>query len=204
MGVCRKSNTVTYIAHKGALVIDPISELPYTAYTAKGNTPDNFTLEPTLKKFNSEFPEIASNVKAVLADGIYDTEECKKQTTEILPGAELYTSINPRNRGGRPIEGVSGIQKVDPYGRPICISGHAMILSGRDLNKEEFIWVCPCFHTRYADKTLSCSEANHAACCNKARQGRTYRTKREMTPQIKWENPQHARRFINRYNHRSE
>jgi hypothetical protein len=36
----RKSKTVTYIAHKVALVVDANEDFCYTHYTFKGDTPD--------------------------------------------------------------------------------------------------------------------------------------------------------------------
>lgn len=73
VGVLRKSNTVTYIAHKVALVVDANEDFCYTHYTFKGNTPDPETLEKTLLKFKEEFPGVAVKVKVVLADGIFQS-----------------------------------------------------------------------------------------------------------------------------------
>ncbi|BCV20522.1 hypothetical protein hamaS1_05910 [Moorella sp. Hama-1] len=152
VGIMRKSNTVTYIAHKGTLIVDPVSELPYTHYTAKGGEADNLTLKPALLKF--KVPEIAAGVTIVEADGIFDTDDCKQETRTVLPKAQLYTPINPRRRKSTPVEGVAGIKEIDPYGRPVCLSGHPLVLIGRDIKRGEYIWCCPCYHPRCSPESL--------------------------------------------------
>ncbi|TDA69629.1 MAG: hypothetical protein D9V47_05095 [Clostridia bacterium] len=198
VGVLRKSNTVTYIAHKVALVVDANEDFCYTHCTFKGNTSDPETLEGTLLKFKEEFPEVAKEVEIVLADGIYQSANNQKVSKEVLE-AKLYAPINPRNRKSVKLENVRGITEIDPYGRPKCLSGRCLDLVGRDQKQQQYIWGCPVFGIRHQE-TLDCPEANHLQCCNLNAGGRYYRTNRTDFPQIDWENPQHSVRFGLHYN----
>lgn len=84
VGLMRKSNTVTYIAHKIALVCGVESELPLSRSVFKGGEHDAKTLAPTLEKVKSELPEdMLKTVQYVSADGIYQSNDNQKHTKSI-------------------------------------------------------------------------------------------------------------------------
>ncbi|UJZ86678.1 transposase [Heyndrickxia coagulans] len=193
VGVMRKSNAVSYIAHKLSMVCGVRSGLPLTREVFKGNTPDGKTLEPTLETFKAEHPEMAEQLSFILADGIYQTPENQKVTKDVLQ-AKLVAPINPRNRKDKPTT-ARGIEKINRYGTPICISGHKMELRGSDREKGQYIYTCPVFHPNAKQEGLTCPLANHAECCNGAAQGRVFRIDFDQTPQVDVELPQHGRTF---------
>lgn len=192
-GVMRKSNAVSYIAHKLSMVCGVKSGLPLTREVFKGNTPDGKTLETTLETFKAEHPEMAEQLDFILADGIYQTPENQKVTKDVLQ-AKLVAPINPRNRKDKPTS-ARGIEKINRYGTPICISEHKMDLRGSDREKGQYIYTCPVFHPNARQEGLTCPLSNHVECCNGAAQGRVFRLDFDQAPQVDVELPQHGRKF---------
>jgi hypothetical protein len=185
---------------KSGFISLPGSELPIIGVAFAGNEPDNHTLSPILERFRDEHPRLAGSVRGVLADGIYNNAENHRQTAEVLPGASLFTPIHPGARKDRflPERGMAFMSK---YGAPHCIMGHRMELAGRDLQKKEFIWVCPVFNPQCGVEGLTCDKKDR--CCPRARNGRVYRVPAETTPQIDWEHPQFAKRTKKKYDLRT-
>jgi hypothetical protein len=135
VGLMRKSNTVTYIAYKVALVCRVKSELSLSRSVFKGGQHDATTLKSTLEKTTQDLPEEwLKNVQYVSADGIYQNKENQEQTKEILQ-AKLLSPINPRKIKDQELNS-SGMAKLDKYGVPHCISGHRLKLKGFDATKE--------------------------------------------------------------------
>jgi hypothetical protein len=177
------------------------SELPLTRTIFKGNQSDVVTLEETLKDLLKDVPYLAKSIQYVTADGVYQNENNQNQCKEILE-AKLIAPINPRNRKEKSLD-IRGMQKLTPYGVPICMSGHKMKLKGLDTTNNQYIWVCPVFNEKYQQQGLSCSSACHTVCCNQAKTGRTIRINQEMTPQIDAEFPQHLVSFKKIYKERT-
>jgi len=204
VGVMRKSKTVTHIAHKVSVIGFPGSDMPLMGTVHPGGMPDNLTLEPSLRQFSEEYPSLAKDIDAVLADGIYQTADNHDVVEQVFgEGSRLVAPINPRGHKEKKLTDISGIIKIDKYGCPHCISGYKMILLSRDQKKEQYIWGCPVFHPTRQVEGLFCSEANHAACCNLCNGGRVFRTERSDFPQINWDYPQHSIKFNIEYCQRS-
>lgn len=202
VGVMRKSNTVTYIAHKISLVCGVESELPLSRSVFKGDEHDAKTLEPTLEKVTEDLPEeFLKTVQYVSADGIYQSADNQQHTKSILK-AKLLSPINPRKIQDKVLESC-GMTKLDRYGVPHCISGHKLQLKGFDEAKEHYVWTCPVFDPKYKQEGLSCSNEQHIQCCNGAKTGRTLRIHQSMTPQIDTEFPQHLQSFKKKYAERT-
>ena len=194
VGLMRKSNTVSYIAHKVALVCGVKSELPLSRSVFKGGESDAVTLKPTLEKVKQNLPEeFLENVKYVNADGIYQSKDNQKYTKDILQ-TKLLAPINPRKIKDRELDS-RGMEKLDKYGVPHCISGHKLKLKGLDETNQQYVWTCPVFDPKYKQEGLACSEACHIQCCNGAQTGRTIRIQQSQTPQIDPEFPQHLQSF---------
>jgi hypothetical protein len=202
VGLMRKSNTVTYIAHKVALVCGVKSELPLSRSVFKGGQHDATTLKATLEQVTQDLPEEwLKDVQYVSADGIYQNKENQELTKEILQ-AKLLSPINPRKIKDQELNS-SGMTKLDKYGAPHCISGHRLKLKGFDATKEQYIWTCPVFDPKYKQEGLSCAASCHIQCCNGAKTGRTVRIQQSLAPQIDTEFPQHLQSFKNKYAERT-
>ena len=201
VGILRKSKTVTYIAHKMSVPTLPKQNIPLAAYAYKGNTADNLTLESTLIRLFSDYPFLLPHVDAILCDGIFQTADNHLLLRELLgPNVRLVCPVHPRNRKDVKVEGVNGIVIIDKYGVPHCISEHKLVLLGRDIKHQQYIWGCPVFNNKCNVPGATCSEANHIACCNGSASGRYLCVNRYDTPQINWEFPQHSKRHQAAYN----
>ncbi|UOF91479.1 transposase [Fodinisporobacter ferrooxydans] len=202
VGLLRKSNSVSYVAHKVAVVCGVKGELPLSRTVFKGNQSDSITFEETLKDFKQAIPEqVVRAVKYVTADGIYQSADNQQHAKELL-NAKLIAPINPRKIKEKLVD-IRGVEKITSYGVPVCMSGHSMQLKGYDAAKEQFVWVCPVFHDKYRKEGLTCSAACHTKCCNQAKTGRTVRIERSLTPQIDPEFPQHLSSFKDIYKERT-
>ncbi len=202
VGLMRKSNTVSYIAHKVALVCGVKSELPLSRCVFKGGESDAITLEPTLEKVKQDLPEkFLENVQYVSADGIYQSKDNQQYAKNILQ-AKLLAPINPRKIKDQELD-ARGMAKLDKYGVPHCISGHKLKLKGLDETKKQYVWTCPVFDPKYKQEGITCSEACHIQCCSGAQTGRTVRIQQSQTPQIDPEFPQHLQSFKTKFSERT-
>lgn len=201
VGLVRKSNSVSYIGHKVSVVCGVNSELPLTRTVFKGNQSDAVTLEETLKDVLKDVPYLVKSIQYVTADGVYQNDTNQKHCKDIVK-AKLIAPINPRNRKEKPLD-MRGMEKLTPYGVPVCMSGHQMKLKGLDSTNKQFIWVCPVFNKKYQKDGLTCSIDCHTKCCNQAKTGRTIRINQETTPQIDSEFPQHLTAFQKIYKERT-
>ncbi len=200
-GIVSKSDNYKLPGVKLNFALLPECQIAIEAIACRGQAHDSKLLNPVLVKLATDYPDLKDRVKKVLADGAYDFDFCHQVTRETMQ-AELITPINPGNR--KPIENPArGIMQITPYGVPVCIAGHEMILTGRDCQKEQFIWVCPVFNEQRGDLNLPCSDACKRRCCPDAGQGRAYRVDRDFTPGINWDNPQHLASTIRLYNLRT-
>lgn len=196
-GIVSKSKNFRLPGVKLNFALLPGTEIVVAAIACRGQVHDSQLLKPLLEKLAQDYPELQERVKKILADAAYDDEDCHEQAQQIAH-AQLETSINPRAR--KPIPSPArGIAEISPYGVPICDAGHEMELSGRDIKREQFIWVCPVFHPQHGDENLSCSEACHQRCSPDSINGRVLRVSRNLTPQINWENPQQMASVSKRY-----
>jgi hypothetical protein len=200
-GIVSKSKNLKLPGVKLNLALLPDSEITIAALACRGQVHDSQLLGPLLLDLAQDYPALKERVQKVLADAAYDDVDCHKATEQVLE-AELETSINPRAR--KPIQHpAQGIQEVAPNGVPICEAGHPMVLAGRDIQREQFIWVCPVFHPQHGDSNLHCSSACHRRCAPEAEQGRVFRVHKNVTPQINWKNPQHLASVGKRYSKRT-
>jgi hypothetical protein len=163
------------------------SEIPIGALAMNARAHDSQSLAGALELIKRDYPDL--DIDKVIADGAYDGKACRKNATEVL-GADLVTPVCPRRNQKKKVD-ARGIDHVDTYGRPVCISGHQMELLGRDIEREQYIWACPAFHPLRSDETVNCEMWE--ACCPRAANGRVYRTNAAEFPQVHWDLPQHSR-----------
>ena len=163
------------------------SEIPIAGKAMNARVHDSQSLEGALELIKHDYPDLL--IGRVIADGAYDSEANRKNATKIL-GAELLTPVCPRRNRKRKV-GARGIDHIDTYGCPVCVSGHQMELLGRDTERGQYIWACPAFHPLRSDETVTCDRWE--TCCPSAKNGRVYRTNAADFPQLNWELPQHSR-----------
>jgi hypothetical protein len=194
--IVAKRKTYQFPGVKGVFVTDSDQEMPLVVHAVNARVSDSRVGGETAEVFASEYPELVDGVEEVSLDGAYDAREEKARIAEALGGAEVLTPINPRARKDDRVVDAKGIDYIDPYGVPHCIAGLGMDFQGRDLEREDYIWGCPCFDPKTGE--LHCE--NQGRCCpNRGTAGRRYRVPRERTPQVDWENPQHSQDFKDRY-----
>ncbi len=163
------------------------TEIPIAGMAMNARIHDSKSLSDALELIKHDYPDLA--VDTVIADGAYDSADCRKNAMENLD-ADLVTPLCPRNRKKRKVR-ARGIDHIDPCGRPVCMAGHSMELLGKDARREQYIWACPVFRPGRSDETLSCGKWED--CCPRAANGRVYRTNAADSPQINWNLPQHSR-----------
>ncbi len=85
------------------------------------------------------YPEIQSSVKRVLYDGACDSREFKEKVENNL-GLELKASFNPRRKKEVTENLPRCIEKITPYGVPVCKAGYEMEYQGARYEREKFIY----------------------------------------------------------------
>ena len=104
-----------------------------------------------------------------LYDSACDSKELKEKFKNAL-GMELKASFNPR-RAQAVIEDLPrGIERITPYGVPVCKAGHEMDYKGIRYESEKFIYQAPAME----DKSPVCLSCQHRMdCCPNSLTGRT-------------------------------
>ena len=106
---------------------------------------------------------------------------------------ELKASLNPRRKKAITENLPRGIEKLTPYGVPICIAGYDMEYQGMRYENEKFIYQAPkdsenspvCLTCRYKDD----------CCPNSALTGRMINISFDLLPHIDLNDPPMAKRF---------
>ncbi len=155
-------------------------------------THDGQTFFPHVEKVLDDQPTLKESIKRVLYDSACDDAPLKRRFQDELE-VELKASFNPRR--SRPITEAlpCGIEKITPYGVPICRAGHEMEYQGIRYANETFI-----YHAPLAEEGLSvcigCRE--RAQCCNaNAQSGRTITVPFTVLKHIDPSDPPMAKRF---------
>ncbi len=92
-------------------------------------THDGQTFYPHVQKVFEQYPEIVHSTERVLYDSACDDAELKAQFKGEL-GVELKTSFNPRRSKSVTEDLPRGIEKITPYGVPICAGGYEFEYKG--------------------------------------------------------------------------
>lgn len=131
--------------YRNHTVIDAITELPLWEVTKPANVQDSTMFIPIFKLLQQEFQ---FDIKAVMADGIYDTGAILKYIINTLK-AKPRVSINPRNTQQ------ANDQKQIRYtksGNRICEANLEMLSRGIFYDKKQdrwrHKWVCPLHHSK--------------------------------------------------------
>ena len=140
-----KKKVCYFWGYRNHTVIDAENELPLWEITKPANVSDSTMFIPIFDLIQKEF---LFNIKAVMADGIYDTAPILKYIINILK-AKPRVAINPRNPKGRD----QTIEiKYSKVGNRICEANLEMISRGVFYEKKQdrwrHKWVCPLHNSK--------------------------------------------------------
>jgi len=192
-GTVVKSKTKIYWGHKASVIGLPKQGIAIDAVAMMdAATHDGQTFYPHAEKLFDQYPELASTVQRVLYDSACDDAELKARFNDEL-GIELKASFNPRRSKPITTDLPRGIDKITPYGVPICLAGHELDYKGIRYEREKFIYEAP----RLDDGTSVClSCAERADCCKRSTQsGRTITVSFDTLSHIDPNDPPMAKRF---------
>lgn len=191
-GTIVKSSNKMHWGHKASILGLPRQGVPLDAAAVlDAATFDGETLYPHVKKLFEEHPELEPWIERVLYDSACDNKELKDKFQKEL-GIELKTSLNPRRRKEVMEDLPRGLEKVTPYGVPVCIAGYEMDYKGIRYENEKFIYQTPVNE----DEVPVCLSCEHKIdCCPNSNTGRTINISFDVLPHINPEDPPMAKRF---------
>lgn len=192
-GTIVKSNKKMHWGHKASIIGLPKQGIPLdAAAVTDASVHDGETLYPHVKKLFNDYPEIKDwGIERVLYDSACDGKDLKELFRNEL-SIDLKTSLNPR-RTKDVTEGLPrGIQKITPYGEPVCIGGHEMDYKGVRFENEKFIYQAP-VDDKGVSACVICENKNE--CCPNALTGRTITISFDVLPHIDSNDPPMAKRF---------
>ena len=192
-GTVVKSRTKMFWGHKASVIGLPKQGIAIDAVAlSDGATHDGQTFFPHVEKVFEQYPELASSIERVLYDSACDDVELKARFSDEL-GVELKASFNPRRSKAITKELPRGIEKITPYGVPVCLAGHEMDYKGIRYESEKFIYEAP----RQDDGTSVCVNCHERAnCCKRStRSGRTLTVSFDTLAHIDPNDPPMAKRF---------
>ena len=164
-GTIVKSGKKMIWGHKASIIGLPEQGIAIDAVAVSdAATHDGQTFFPHVEKVLGDHPDLAQSVRRVLYDSACDDAPLKQRFQDEL-GIELKASFNPRRSKAITEELPRGIEKITPYGVPICLAGHELDYQGIRYASEKFIYRAP-----HGDDGLSvcmgCRE--RAQCCNRS------------------------------------
>ncbi len=134
--------------YRNHTVTDTKTELPIWEMTKPANVQDSTMFIPIFDLLQKEF---AFNIKAVMADGIYDTAAILKYVIHTLK-AKPRIAQNPRNSQH---DGDKEVQ-YSKSGNRICEANLEMLSRGTFYDKSQDRWrqkwVCPVYHSKKMQK----------------------------------------------------
>jgi hypothetical protein len=191
-GTIVKSTTKMYWGHKASVLGYPRQGVPLDARAVQdAATNDGETFYPHVKSLFKTYPEIKGSVKRVLYDSACDSKGLKEKFRQEL-GVELKTSLNPRRKREITEDLPRGIERITPYGVPVCWNRHEMEYKGMRYENEKFIYQAP----RDEEKKPVCVSCPYkAGCCPNAFKGRTITVSFDQLPHIDPNDPPMAKRY---------
>ena len=191
-GTIVKSGGKMYWGHKASVLGFPRQGIPLDARAVTdAATYDGETFYPHVEKLFEMYPEIQSSVKRVLYDSACDSSEIKEKFEDNL-GIELKASFNPRRKKEINENLPRGIEKITPYGVPICKAGYEMEYQGMRYENEKFIYQSP----KDSDNVSVCFVCQHREnCCPNSTTGRTINISFDLLPHIDPQDPPMAKRY---------
>jgi len=192
-GTVVKSKTKMYWGHKASVIGLPKQGIAIDAVAVTdAATHDGQTFFPHVEKVFGQYPELAASVERVLYDSACDDAELKARFKDELD-VDLKASFNPRRSKAVTSALPRGIEKITPYGVPICLSGHELDYKGIRYDSGKFIYEAP----RQDEGSSVCASCTRRSdCCNRSTQsGRTITISFDTLPHIDPNDPPMAKRF---------
>jgi len=194
-GTIVKSSTKMYWGHKASIIGLPRQGVVLDAVAVMdAATHDGKTFYPHVRKVFEQYPEVASSVNRVLYDSACSDTALKNLFHQEL-GVELKASFNPRAKKAIITNLPRGIDRITPYGVPICHAGHKMEYKGIRYDNEKFIFSAP-IQENGASVCTGCSKRHE--CCNLSEDknsSRTITVSFDVLPHIDPSDPPMAKRF---------
>ena len=192
-GTIVKSKTKIVWGHKASVIGLPQQGIALDAVAiSDAATHDGKTFFPHVEQVLGCYPSLSESIERVLYDSACDDATLKAQFQDEL-GIELKASFNPRRTKPITEHLPRGIEKITPYGVPVCSAGYEFDYKGCRYANETFVYQAPC-HKDGACVCLECPE--RLQCCNRTNQsGRTITVSFDTLPQIDPNDPPMAKRF---------
>ncbi|MEE8423824.1 MAG: hypothetical protein V3S49_04730 [Thermodesulfobacteriota bacterium] len=192
-GTIVKSNNKMYWGHKASIIGFPRQGVPLDAVPiSDAATFDGETLYPHVEKLLNDLPEIKFSIKRILYDSACDNKELKEELLKDF-GIELKASFNPRRKKEVRENLPRGIEKITPYGVPVCMAGHDMDYKGMRYENEKFIYQAP-KDSKGFPVCLICQYKENC-CPDSSITGRTINISFDLLPHIDTDDPPMAKRF---------
>ncbi len=192
-GTIVKSKTKMIWGHKASVIGLPKQGIAIDAVAvADAASHDGQTFFPHVQKVFGHYPEIAQSTQRVLYDSACDDAPLKQRFKDELD-VELKASFNPRRSAPITKDLPRGIEKITPYGVPVCLAGHELDYQGIRHASETFIYRAPLGEDGLS-VCIGCRE--RPACCNRSnRSGRTITVAFDTLAHIDSDDPPMAKRF---------
>ncbi len=192
-GTIVKSHNKMIWGHKASIIGLPQQGIPLDAVPiADAATHDGQTFLPHVKKVLEQHPSLKESIERVLYDSACDDADLKQQFKAELD-LDLKASFNPRRSHPVTTDLPRGIEKITPYGTPICFAGYEMEYQGIRYANERFIYGPP-LGVDGLPFCLECEDRND--CCNGGNQnGRTISVPFDTLKHIDHDDPPMAKRF---------
>lgn len=191
-GTIVKSKNKMYWGHKASVLGFPAQGIPLDAVAVSDSaTHDGETFFPHVERLFNNLPVIAPWIERALYDSACDSEELKKKFKNTFQ-IELKASLNPR-RKKEITEGLPrGIEKLTPYGAPVCTEGYEMDYKGMRYENEKFIYQAP---TKEDGSSVCMNCKRQIDCCPNSLTGRMINISFDLLPHINPSDPPMAKRF---------
>lgn len=191
-GTIVKSIRKMYWGHKASILGYPSEGIPLDARAVTdASLHDGETLYPHVAKLFNDIPEIQGEVKRVLYDSACDNKDLKDRFQEDF-AIELKASFNPRRKKEITEDLPRGIDRITPYGVPICQGGYEMDYKGIRYDKEKFIYQSP---KNSEEETVCLDCPFRIDCCPNSLTGRTINISFDVLPHIDTDDPPMAKRY---------
>lgn len=191
-GTIVKSTTKIIWGHKASIIGLPGQEIPLdAAAVSDAATYDGQTFFPHTVRLFEDFPEVRPWIDTALYDAACCDQGLKDMFQKEL-NVVLMASFNPRGKKDVTEDIPRGMEKITPYGIPVCKGGHDMDYTGKRNDTGTFIYKAPSDETGIS-VCLNCEHKQE--CCPNSDTGRTIAVPFGVLPHIDHHDPPMAKRF---------
>lgn len=190
-----KSKCKILYAHQVGIAQLSKSGAPVSRIVLNGKQYEPDSLEPLLKDITDKKPNL--NISRVTFDGIFNKKPSINIVHKYFPDAQVFAPVIA-TRYTKEIENPTrGIKKITKHGNVHCIADNILVFLSKDQYMNAFILGCPVYNSEARNKLIHLGvDVSKITCTLKkqcspnSKQGRVFRLKRELVPQIDWDLPQ--------------